>query len=501
MKKKTSEDTPKKSWHRKPSFGSLYTMKGSRFIYISMNYFKQRLRFPTDREDTPKNWDELCDFMAQVGQKIKNRTFSFAKAFYWLDQKTKEHFTRLEGNDYKPEPEHVLFGDYAREWMERKIPSFASVTKQRDYRDVLNSRILPYFGDMPFAAITVSAVDSFIGNLKRSNGSQKPLSPKRIRNILVPMAKIWKAACNDNNWYLRSPLEGVTETIGELLDNDIQEKEKLAAMSISVAQSCSTRDVFLLAEWLRLRSCVDPHYYLVLELLLRGLIGSELEALQKRHILEENALHVCCAVVRDKGGKAYMKFKPKNWYRKRMMPMTEKLKSLVEQATAVSTSDRIISFENNLQLPASSFLLTMKDGSPFNYDSFRKTVWDKAVRQAGLDGRVPYASRHTLVQWAMLVGVHKNRLVDLMGHSSKKMVYEVYGGYRQGLVEERRAILDYLGEDFLLEEELRTSFPEMHQQKMALPATAPQIAKAPEPAIAFCQSFGQSQGLYADNYL
>ena len=35
-----------------------------------------------------------------------------------------------------------------------------------------------------------------------------------------------------------------------------------------------------------------------------------------------------------------------------------------------------------------------------------------------------------------------------------------YGHYRQGLVDERELILDYLGEDFLALEELRTYFPD-----------------------------------------
>jgi integrase len=76
-------------------------------------------------------------------------------------------------------------------------------------------------------------------------------------------------------------------------------------------------------------------------------------------------------------------------------------------------------------------------------------------------GAVGYCTPwHTLVQWALLIGVAKNRLVDLMGHSTKKMIDEVYGVYRQGLVDEREKTLDYLGEDFLSLEEMKTFFPE-----------------------------------------
>lgn len=488
-----------KSWHRKPEFGSLYLTGGSKYIYISMNYYKQRLRFPTDREDTPKDWDELCDFMAQVGQKIKNRTFSFAKSFYWLDQHTKEHFTKLEGGDYKPEAEHVLFGEYAREWMDRKIPAFASVTKQRDYREALNSRVLPYFENMPFASITTSVIESFIDNLKRCNGSHTALSTKRIKNIIGPMSKVWEAACNDHNWNLRNPFTGTSTKYKEIQDRALQETERNAAM-MDEDEVVSTRDVFLLSEWQRLLACVDRHYHPVMELLLMGLIGSELEGLQKRHV-RESTLQVRCAVVRDKEGKAYLKYKPKNWYRKREIPLTGRLRELIGQAVNASDSTGLIHFEGGIVLPANSFLLTMKDGKPFNYNSFRKTVWDKAIKQARLEGRIPYASRHTFVQWALLVGVNKNRLVDLMGHSTKKMIDEVYGVYRKGLIDEQQKILDYLGEDFLALEELRTAFPDRYRARMVLPVIPDHITKAPELAVAFGQSFGQSQGLYPDNYL
>jgi integrase len=491
----------KQPWHKKPEFGSLYLTNGSKYIYISLNYYKQRLRFPTDREDNPKNWDELCDFLAKVGRKISNRTFCFAKAFYWLDEKTKSHFTSLEGSDYKPEPEHVLFGEYAKPWLERKIPGFASVTKQRYYQEAFDSRILPYFEKMTFASITGSVIASFIDNMKRSNGSAKPLSTKRLKSIIGPLSKIWEAACNDHNWILKNPFSDVSSKYKEIEDKAAQAIERLAVMMDDDGDDdiTSTRDVFLLSEWQRLLNVIDPHYYPALELLSLGMIGSELEGLLKRNI-RGNTIQVRCSIVRYKK-KIYLKFKPKNWFRKRDIPMTQRIKRLMEHAAAASTSSKVRNFEDEINLPENAFLLTMKDGSPFNYKSFRKTVWDKAVKSIGLDSRVPYAARHTFVEWSLLIGVAKARMVDLMGHCNKDMVDRTYGNYRQGLVDERELILDFLGEDFLALEELKTYFPERYRNRMAVDANSPKTGKAPDLAATFGQSFGQSQGLYADNYL
>jgi integrase len=499
MKKATTTET-KKEWHKKPSFGSLYTMTGSKFIYISMNYYKQRLRFPTDRVDSPENWEELSKFLAKVGEKIRNRTFRFAKSFYWLDSETKKHFSMLEGNDYKPEPEHVSFGEYARDWMANKISSFSSVTKREYYSKALNSRIVPYFDKKSFASITSEEIKLFIDNLKRKNNRELDLSVKRIKNIVCPLATVWQAACDDYDWTLRNPFSCVPAKYGELKDRAMQKKEHIAMLNDGSDDTTARRDIFLLSEWEQHRAAIEPHYHLVLELLLRGVIGSELEGLQKIDIKADTII-IRRSVVHEKGGKKHLKFKPKNWYRKREIPLTDKMRLLVADAVAKSTSTSMIRFEEGIEFPANAFLLTMLDGNPFNYDSFRDSVWNKAMKRTGLPHRVPYASRHTFVQWALLVGVNKSRLVDLMGHNTKKMIDEVYGKYRKGLVDERERILDYLGEDFLSVEELKTSFPERYRRKMSVPAIPLHIAKAPDLAIAFGQSFGQSQGLYADNYL
>jgi integrase len=456
-------------------FGSIYTTSGSKYLYISFYYFKKRLRFPIDRIDTPINREELRVFLNNVGKKIEDGTFCFAKTFYWLDQETKDYFSALEGREVKPEPEHVTFGEYAEKWIEKKIPKFASVTKRRDYREALTSRILPYFEDMPFASITATVIEDFIDNMERTvraktpgraKGARNntPLSVKRIKSIMTPMSKIWIAACNDYNWILPYPFMGLKAKYKEMTDQSLQEQERLVILQGDEEEEPSRREVILCSEWQKLLLFVDPHYHVVMDLLLLGMIGSELEALQKKHVTGE-AVEVRWAVVRDrKKDEVHLKLKPKNWYRKRKLPITHRLRGLLDQAMQASCGAEIVEFSNGISLPANHFVLTMKDGSPFNYNSFRKTVWDPAMKKAGIAEKVPYASRHTLVQWALLIGVTKTRLVELMGHCNKNMIDRVYGQYRQGLVDEREAILDYLGEDFLAFEELKIGFPDRHRR-------------------------------------
>ena len=80
-----------------------------------------------------------------------------------------------------------------------------------------------------------------------------------------------------------------------------------------------------------------------------------------------------------------------------------------------------------------------------------------------IDYKVPYATRHAFAAWALTLRMDPNKLVNLMGHSSKKMIYDVYGNYVQGLEEDAGKILGYFGKDFLgLKETGTVSFTTIH---------------------------------------
>ena len=91
----------------------------------------------------------------------------------------------------------------------------------------------------------------------------------------------------------------------------------------------------------------------------------------------------------------------------------------------------------------------MKSGRTFDIDSFRKNPWTSAFKKAGIAYKVPYATRHSFAAWALTLRIDPNKLVKLMGHSSKKMIYDVYGNYVDGLEEDAGTILEYFGKDFI----------------------------------------------------
>jgi integrase len=107
---------------------------------VDFCYFGNRITKSTGLDDTPHNRDKVRSFLDKSMQKIESRTFKFAEAFPGASRKEKKLFTELEGQQFNPEQQHVNFGEYAREWMKRVIPTFESPTKRNDYESDLNSR-------------------------------------------------------------------------------------------------------------------------------------------------------------------------------------------------------------------------------------------------------------------------------------------------------------------------------------------------------------------------
>lgn len=199
---------------------------------------------------------------------------------------------------------------------------------------------------------------------------------------------------------------------------------------------------------------VPAFYRPVVEVMvITGMIGSELAGLRKADVMEE------CIVIQNSIVRGVESPELKTEYRQRKIPLTRAIRKRLDEAMASSSSN---------------YVFVMADGSAFNYASFYKNVWMKAIERAGIGHRVAYIARHTFAAWSLTVGLPPLKLVRLMGHGSKQMVYEVYGQYAEGLEEDEELILDYFGTEFI-------------------------SRKKQKPLTATGESSGENQGLSACN--
>lgn len=390
-------------------FGSIKRRNDSCKLYIDFYYFGHRITRSTELDDTPANEHKVRDFLDRVGDRIEKGTFKFAEAFPGASRKEKTFFTNLEGREYRPEPHNVLFGDYAKEWMKTVFPTFGSPTKHRDYQEALK-RILPYFKNMNFHQITGQEVLKFTDSLKWKTGANKgkPVSRSRKINILIPFRAIWNDACDHYRWVIKSPLDGLHKKLPKT-----EKKERLALR---------------FSDWLQFLDNLEDHYRPIAELMiLTGMIVSEISALTTDSIQGDYLKLISSYVLKSE------KTSMKTAFRKRDIYITDAIRKQLDILTARA---------------ATKYLATSPRGTRLHSTDFAK-VWKKAVEKAGINPMTSYTARHSFAAWSLTIGINPLRLVKLMGHASKQMVYEVYGNYVEGLEEDTAAILNYFGRDFI----------------------------------------------------
>ena len=399
---------------RKRGEGRIIRKPGSKKLYLSFYYCGRRVEKTTGLDDTPTNKEISEELLDRFMAKVADGTFVFADAFPGASEKEKAIFAKLEGRAYSPGPTNVLFGDYTAKWRKTFVDGLDSLSKKRDYDGIIDYRLTPYFGDMTFDEISGVTLKTFIGSLVHEEGRKagKKLSASRIRNILIVLRAIWEDACEENHWDLFDPFKYLRR------DRKILGKRPK-----------SKPQVFRYQEWESIIKSIDPFYRPVAEtMIMTGMIGSELAGLRKNDI-QGNQILIRNSIVRK-----HEKSELKTEYRERDLPVSTLLCKHLTDASRNSKGN---------------YVFTMKSGRTFDVDSFRKNPWTRALEKAGVSYRVPYTTRHSFAAWSLTVGMDHNRLVYLMGHSSKKMVYEVYGKYVKGLEKDAGKIMAYFGKDFM----------------------------------------------------
>lgn len=391
--------------------GTIIRKPGSRKLYFLFYYFNRRVEKTTGMNDTPANRQKARTWLDRQIDKRDAGKLVFAEAFPGASEDEKAYFAKLEGWQYTPEPRDILFGSYVTEWIRDVWSHFPEGTKKDDYKQIIDYWLVPYFQDKTFFQISGVEIQRFFTTLKWQKGKRKgeSLSKARVKNILIPLRTIWNDACDQYRWVLHNPFPNLKKHLPK--------------------SQPKRREGFRFDEWLEFSKHIDPWYLPVVELmLLTGMINSEIAGLQREDI-HPDYIQVQHTIVRGREQDT-----PKTRFRIRKIPITLAIRQRLEILQARCTAERLV---------------TTKSGTAFRPAHFRKDIWEKAQKASGITDKVPYSLRHSFAAWSLTLGVDMNKLVRLMGHGTKKMVYEVYGDYIEGLEEDVWKILAFFGRDFL----------------------------------------------------
>lgn len=446
MERKKIEDTENiaETETRKRGEGKITKKAGSNKLYVDFMYFNKRLEKSTGQDDTPENREKMTAWLDRRIQEIKNGTFRFSTAFPNAPEKEKAFFAQLEGWQYKPESDQVLVKTFIEKWIKTDLEKMPHTTKV-DYYSSINPWILPHLGELTFFQLNSEAINDFEAKMVHPRSAEeilagtppRPFSKKRIKNVRGHLRRIWSDACERNRWSLPSPFPPPETRKSKEKTGEVDARKvvaiKITEEDLKVASSGSITPKRLplrMAEWEQVYKNLDEWYRPIAELMvLTGTIPSELAGLCEGHIANGH-IHIRQIISR---GMLYKM--PKTESRIRDIPLTKRVRQLL---------DEIMSRQAN----SAGFIITGPTSHFLDHKQFWKE-WSKAVTAAGINYRVPYCLRHTFAAWALCVDIHMNQLVALMGHSTKQMVYEVYGKYTKGLEQDRARIVEFFGDDFM----------------------------------------------------
>ena len=306
----------------------------------------------------------------------------------------------IQGDWINPDAGRVLFGKYARDWIEER-PGLRPKTVQL-YRYLLRSHIDPAFGARSLADIKEPHVRRWRKNLLDAD----------VSAVTVAKAyRLLKAVFNtavDDGLIRRNPCR---------IKGAGQEKSP-------------ERPVLTVPEVYVLADAVDCRYRaLVLLGVFSSLRWGELAALRRSDIdMQARTVRVTRQLSEQRGG-GFAFGPPKSDAGQRTVAIPE-----------VITSDLASHIVTYAAPGDDGLVFTSPQGAPLRLSNFCRRVWRPALRAIGLPMIHFHDLRHTGNQLAADAGANLRELMDRMGHSTTRAAM----AYLHGSDERQQAIADEL---------------------------------------------------------
>ncbi len=245
---------------------------------------------------------------------------------------------------------------------------------------------------------------------------KKSLARQTIFDTLTVLRQIWLAGCDEYNLQQRDPFRDMKK---------FMPPGPPKRLPLGVKPNIP---VWRFEDAMKIVENMHPGYVNVTRIMfLTGLSASEIAGIRKQDITEDS-LQIVNFVSRN-GKKSTLGKTP---YRPREIPITKAIRTCLEEA---------------LQSAHDENLFRTAKGEHFSCSDFYRH-WNSAEKKAGVDHMKPYSTRHSFAAWSLAIGVIPDLVVELMGHGSKEMVYEVYGKWKKDLNKDVESIRRFMGDDY-----------------------------------------------------
>lgn len=409
--------------------------KGSNRLYLYVKYPGEKpYEESTGMLNTPENREDLQAEVDDMNADIKAGVFSFEDAFPYAPSETQRRFSRLEQRALKHNTTSVTFEMGIKLWEEKAHPALPNRSIKRDHKSAVGSHIEPYFAGHRLDEITTTEIKTFFSKMERADSLEGDLSAKRMRTVLYVFESVWEFIQTEFGLKMDSPFGGINKFITKITRSKSINPKDLDAEKLKEIEKLLNKNETIkrraldFTEYLSiLEAYEDRRMRLAMELMfLTGMIPSEVGGLLPMAVSGSH-IKVHLSLVRGE-----LNYYPKNDNRIREIPITKRIREILDEAIETSPLD---------------FIFSAPRGGFFN-EKTNNYHWSKACKKAGVETLDPYSSRHSFVAYCEVMDIFKPRIIDLMGHADKSLIDKVYGKYRKAIERFKEDIKAYYGEDF-----------------------------------------------------
>lgn len=325
-----------------------------------------------------------ANFLGEVENAISRQTFDYRQFFPESKQAAKFGYTMVAD---------ITIGQMLKDYLELAEKTLSPSTV-KGYKAIDKAHLTPQFGKTQVRDLSAAMLRTWISGLT--------LTPKRIRNILTPLANVLDQAVTDEI-IQSNPLDKIV--LSKLIP-----RENKSTFEVDPFGRMEIRAIVKAAPTLHERFLWQFAFS-------TGLRTSELIALRWLDIdCDKMEIHVCRAIV--KGPHGMVEKDPKTYAGIRKVP-------LLPAAAEALNGMKGISYMGQAHV----FLHPVTGSRWADDEQLRKASWTHILRKAGVRYRNPYQTRHTFASTLLANGESELFVAKLLGHETTEMVRRHYGRY------------------------------------------------------------------------
>jgi len=384
-------------------------------LFFDFRYKGVRCREQTSLEDNKINRSKMEKILTKIEEDIEANVFEYRR--YFPNSKLADKFDSLQVVRSKislatqrafsatPTPiDTPMFSEFVEQWFDE-----FSVGWRRTYistvRQIIDSRLIPEFGDKAVSDIHREDILSFRSTLAKEPGRKQDskLSPRRINAIVLVLTQVLNEAADRYQF----------NTPGDRIKPLKLKKPNVMPFSLE--------EVNKIIEAVR----SDFKDYFIVRFL-TGMRTGEVDGLKWKYVDFERRL-IYVRETFTAGDEDYTKNDSSQRDIRMSQPVYEALK---RQQLATGK--------------LSKFVFCNRDGNPIDLHNFCKRVWYPLLKHLGYEQRNPYQMRHTAATLWLAAGEAPEWIARQLGHTNTEMLFTVYSRFVPNLTRQDGSAFDRL---------------------------------------------------------